>query len=715
MRHEGIDQFEVGEILGRGAQGHVYCGYDRVLDRKVVLKVFNPLRSGEVDEVRALREAKSLARLQHPNIGTLYGFTRNDDACILVMEYVEGTPLSDKLKERRLEFAEIEAIMRQLVDALHYAEQRGLCHGDIKPANILIGTDGTARLLDFGLATMDGRNLSLDTLDSGAESQSAFEGTLAYCAPERIMGGPSDVRSDIFSLGAVLYEMIAGRPAFLGPNPGVTINNILSRHCEPLISHRPEVKRSQQSLVDALLEKDPNRRPACMAAVLALLDREADDRTQKLHWFTVALRKLRLRARTAFILGACLILILSILTLNTSMGGAEFIQNALPISAQIERGVDLVVDFHQEGAIAEAQSIFGMIVRDDPDHAAGNAGLALALVREYTKEETDPATLRRATALAENALKRDPHLALSNIAAAWTAEFNGDFDRAKNLYDRADILDPENPLVFEGRARIWAKQQNFTQAEATLRKALRTYPRSRVFIDQLGTTLSNRENYSAAEEVFRYGIRLYPDNIRGYANLSHVLFMQQRTDDAIRTAQSGLQIGPDAALYNNLGTYLFSEGRYEEAASAFERTLELDGNTHEFLFWANLADAYRWLPGRQKEARSAYRQAVRLLRIQQESRPEHVGINSRMALYCAKASDFGCAQSNLVKIDTSELTAPEDLYRLAIIHEIMMDRQESLRILKVATENGYNIHEIENDPELKELRQDKRFNVMFYR
>lgn len=715
MVEQSIEEFDVREALGSGSQGDVYSAYDRLLGRRVALKVFKPTDQ-DTDRSRALREARSLARLQHPNIVTLFGITRQGGSHVLIMEYSEGTPLSQKIAQAPLPIEDIEGILRQIASALQYAAERGLVHGDIKPSNIIVSADGTAKLLDFGLATMTEKDRAFATLEPGETGKSAFEGTIAYTAPEKVMGHSSSVQSDIFSLGAVLYEMITGTPAFRGPHQMATLHNILNEHPAPLITHRAGIGRWCQPLVDAMLEKDPKRRLATMLQVLNLLPVSTPTTSS-----AVVLARPKslwsMTPRAGAIRQFCAVgvLLLGTLALTGSSGIGIGQHYAAPVSVELNHGIERLLNFHEDGAIADAQDIFGRIVENNPVHPAGNAGLALALIRQYTSQEADPATLRRATALAEQSLTSDPQLALANIAAAWAAEFNENFGRAGHLYDVADGLDPGNAFVLEGRARIFSNQQKFEQAELILRKALVLHPKSRVFFDELGTILSAQGKHVEAERVLRKGLELYPDNVRGYASLSHVLYMQERSREAIQVAQLGLQIRPDASLYNNLGTYLFFNGLYEQAALAFERTVELDGNSHQFIYWANLADAYRWLPGKQEESKSAYRQALRLLMLRQAARPGHSGINTRIAIYAAKAADLKLAQFSLNRLDEGKLTAPGDLYRIAVLHEILGNRRKALDALVRAVDAGYSKTEIANDPEFINLRQDRAYqNIVNY-
>lgn len=718
MSKHFIDHFELQNVVGSGAQGEVYSAHDQVLDRRVALKIISSRDLDDSNDRRALREARSLAKLQHPNIVTLFGVTQQIHQTILVMEYVEGVLLSEQLKQGPIPLVEAEQIMRQLIDALEYASSRGLLHGDIKSSNIMIAKAGFPKLLDFGLAKITRADEQWETLLEDLGGEISFEGTIAYSAPEKFLGEQTDLRSEIFSLGAVFYEMIAGRSPFAGDHQAMTINNILQKHPAPLDQIRPDTPRWCQSLVDAMLEKNPEDRPRSMASLLAFFrdHSSADEKAQKTGHSGQAAREVRWPSHFAqgWRERSRKLSFLTILPLVLAIGpvAVSIQESEAPLRGQLSTGLDHVLNFHTDGAIAEAQFMFGRLVQENSDHAAANAGLAIALIREYTAQETDPALLRRASSLANHSLQLDPHLALANIAAAWAAEFNGDFDRAHELYDTAEALDPENPLLLEGRARAFRSQGLTQKAEAVLRSALVAHPEHRVFFDDLGTVLSQQGDLKGAERILHRGLELHPDNLQGYAALAHVQFLQDNTDQAIKTVQLGLQVGASARLYSNLGTYLFFEGRYAQAAKTFERALELDGNAHYFIFWANLADAYRWLPDKQKEALAAYQQAKNLLAEIRERRPNQIGIITRIALYEAKMGEFALANASLAAVhDTSEAAAG-DLYRLATIKEILGDRKAALQFLEEAILAGHSLHTIRNDPELAELRQDVSFHLM---
>jgi eukaryotic-like serine/threonine-protein kinase len=215
-----LGHYEVLSLLGQGGMGEVYRARDTTLKRDVALKVLPAsfLRDPE-RMARFQREAEVLASLDHPNIGPIYGLADSSDSRALVLALIEGPTLADRIAAGPLPLDEAVTIAKQIVEALEYAHDRGVMHRDLKPANVKITPDGVVKVLDFGLAKVveDEPAVPLPgtspTLTIRATQAGIILGTAAYMSPEQAVGRPVDRRSDIFSFGAVLWEMLTGRPS----------------------------------------------------------------------------------------------------------------------------------------------------------------------------------------------------------------------------------------------------------------------------------------------------------------------------------------------------------------------------------------------------------------------------------------------------------------------------------------------------------------------
>ncbi|MEX0299193.1 MAG: serine/threonine-protein kinase, partial [Kordiimonas sp.] len=227
---EKIDRYILGKALGSGSHGAVWQAEDSLLGRTVALKVLKDETDGGEGLGKSLQEARTLAKLNHPNIVTLYEVSEHEGQAYLVMEYLDGLPLNDYLEntETPPTFDDKISMAKQLIDALATAHENGIVHADIKPANILVRADGCPVLVDFGLAKVINASTDLETVTDDSLLNTMVHGTLSYMAPEVMRGDAADEKSDIFSLGAVFYEMFNGERAFKAPSDAETIHLILN-------------------------------------------------------------------------------------------------------------------------------------------------------------------------------------------------------------------------------------------------------------------------------------------------------------------------------------------------------------------------------------------------------------------------------------------------------------------------------------------------------
>ena len=260
-----LSHYEIIEQVGEGGMGVVYRARDLRLKRDVALKVLPPETLGnEKSRRRFRREALALSRLSHPNIGTIFDFDSQDGTDFLVMEFVGGAWLEDRVRNGPLPEAEILRIATQVVSALEAAHHEGVIHRDLKPANIGLTPDGHVKVLDFGLA----RSLRPALVDSSTESideSAAAVGTVPYMAPEQLLGREVDARADIYSCGVVLYRMAVGILPFEERNPTALANQILHADPPPPVQVNPRVSpRLQEIILRCLKRTQPTdtRRPA---------------------------------------------------------------------------------------------------------------------------------------------------------------------------------------------------------------------------------------------------------------------------------------------------------------------------------------------------------------------------------------------------------------------------------------------------------------------
>jgi hypothetical protein len=266
------DRYDLEEQLARGGMGNVWRAVDRVLDRPVALKELPLAMTADEDAVRRFRaEARSLARLSHPNVVQVYDLVERADRIWMVMELIEGGDLSERIRaEGAIGEAEVSRIAAPVADALHFAHEHGIIHRDVKPANVLLTDSGVPKLADFGVARLT---------SSGATVTGSVIGSPRYMSPEQAAGGAADERSDVYSLGVTLWEMLTGGPPFEGEAVAV-----LARHANETPARPSErgarVSAGMEDLVMEMLSKDPDERPRDMGEVAERLRSVRGPRTR---------------------------------------------------------------------------------------------------------------------------------------------------------------------------------------------------------------------------------------------------------------------------------------------------------------------------------------------------------------------------------------------------------------------------------------------------
>ncbi len=271
-------RYQVKKFLGEGGKKKVYLVHDKVLDRDVAFALIKTEKLDDGTRLRFSREAQVMGRLgDHPNIMTIYdmGDEKGQPYIVLpLMPKGDVESLIEKAPERSLPIEQAVGIAKAVCRGLEYAHAKGIIHRDIKPGNVWLSGDGTVKVGDFGLA------LAVDM--SRLTNEGMMVGTYYYMPPEQAMGGEITAKADLYSLGAMLYEMVTGRPPFTGDD----VVTIIGQHINtPPVSpnwHRPDLPPPLAALIMRLLEKDPNKRPASATEVLEMLEAIEAGKAEKL-------------------------------------------------------------------------------------------------------------------------------------------------------------------------------------------------------------------------------------------------------------------------------------------------------------------------------------------------------------------------------------------------------------------------------------------------
>ncbi|UVW27240.1 serine/threonine-protein kinase [Massilia sp. H6] len=695
--------YDVRGCLGEGGFGRVFEAWDSTLCRPVAIKCIKHAEAGQAG-ADLMREARLGASLRHAAFVKVHAIEDDGLTQSIVMELVPGQTLKQTLAAGPVARADALAWTRQVAEAMRDAHASGLVHGDLKPSNLMIEPGGSIRILDFGLAHQ------LDVLATTSMAPEVLQGTIAYMAPERMLGAPLSAQADVYALGLILYEMVCGA------RPYAALDGLALAAAQVQTSsdgwHYPlDASAGLIALIRAMTARQATQRLAGMAEVLAQLAQLAaapDIPAQP--------PRVRLPAPTRQ-LRLVLAGVLSVALLGAGGWAAAPHLAALgpalaPFSesVELEQGLAALKLFDRPGSLDNAEQHFRRILARRPDSAAAAAGMSLMYSQRYHTDKRDETWLQRADASAQRAAQLNDQLALSHVARAWVLDNHGKRDEALLAHAEALRLDPSNFFGWYGQAATLRRMQRYDEARARLSEAIARFPQERVFTDELGSVHYEQADYSGAERLFRRSIALQPDAVVAYANLNAALLRQNRDDEALQVLQQGLQIRPSAKLYTNLGNALFLRQDYVGAAAAFENAVSpTRGAPGEYQLWANLADTLNWLPGREAQARAAYDKARELLAPRLARAPDDVLLVSRMGLYAARTGAALEAAPLLARAIALAPNSADVQFRAGLAHELLGQRDAALLAINSARRLGYPVKFIDAEPDLVDLRRDARY------
>jgi tetratricopeptide (TPR) repeat protein/tRNA A-37 threonylcarbamoyl transferase component Bud32 len=661
-----IPGYQVEAVLGRGGMGIVYKARHLRLNRSVALKMLlTGAYAGPQERERFLREAEAVAGLRHPNLVQVYDVGDHDGLPYFTMEYVEGGSLAQKLLGTPQCVHYAAACVATLAEAVQVAHQGGIVHRDLKPANILLSpnpniesgnskqnpktTDFTPKIVDFGLARHFGG-------DSALTLSGVRVGTPSYMAPEQAMGKTRSIGPavDIYSLGAVLYELLTGRPPFKGETATETQLQVIHQDPVPPSRLNPRVPRDLETICLKCLEKDPARRYATAAALADDLRRLEEGRPIKarpLGWGARSWRWCRRKPAVAALVATALALVGL-----ASGGGVWLVQQRARHDAEMRNDVGTAVaqaeslrkGFHFREArelLEQARLRLGPAgpedLRRQVDQGRGDLDLVERLdsarIRSETlrEEKSEPAKYDPlyASAFAEAlgqegddvetvaASVRNSAVRAEIVAALddW-ASLTPDPSRQAWLLAVARGADPDpardrlrQPGLWQDRIKLTRLVQELSAADVS---------------PQLATALGRvaRAGGGDAVPLLTASQARFPQDFWLNLELGWELFEAKRLDEAIGYDRAALALRPQVSVpHNNLGCALYATGRLDEAIDHLQQALRIDSNfasTHN-----NLALAL-YGKGRRDEAIDQYRQALRI-----EPKSAAVHINLGLALY----------------------------------------------------------------------------------
>jgi len=562
-----ISHYHIIKKLGAGGMGEVYLAEDTKLARKVALKLLLPKSAGdEQARKRLIREARAAARLDHPNICAIHEVGEEANRNFIIMQYVEGETLARIVHKRRLSLRESLDIAIQILSALSEAHSQGIIHRDIKPQNIIVTPRGQVKVLDFGLAKTLQPNRAVE---SEAETQSILTeagvvmGTVGYMSPEQARGGILDARSDLFSLGAVLYECVTGRPAFSGNNLIDICVEVI--HVDPQAPSKvnPSVPPRLDSITLKALAKEADARyqsagelledlrsvrdtsqPEDKGAAQPIALEATPSRTNALATLSKILRRRSPSAAVAMIVS--LVALLGLLVIPRLLRVAPH----QPL-AQARLWYDAGTNALRDGAYYQASKALERAIGLDDRFALAHARLAEAWTElDYNDKAKDE--LLRVSALVpdRSALPDLDALYLKAITDTVTREFGSAIESYRRIAER--VPDSEKAFAYVDVGRSYEKNEDVKQAIGSYEEAAgRDTQYSAAFL-RLGILRGRQQDLRAASEAFEKAQSLY-EGLSNLEGVTEVLYQR-------------------GALFNKLG-------KLSEARTQLQQVLDLTQQT----------------------------------------------------------------------------------------------------------------------------------------
>ncbi len=627
-----ILHYKILEKLGQGGMGIVYLAEDLKLERKVAIKFLPKYISENTEERQRFKiEAKAAAKLNHPNIATIHSIEETDNELFIVMEYIKGVELSDKIKAGIIPATDAVKIATQIADGLDAAHKEGIIHRDIKSSNIMITDSGVAKVMDFGLAKVKGT--------SKLTKMGSTVGTIAYMSPEQSSSDEVDSRTDLWSFGVVFYEMLTGKLPFRGAYDQAIVYSILNEEPQPA----EQVDERLHHIIKKSLKKNPDERYKSAGDITAELRTITEGATIK--------RAGTKQSKLPWIVAGALVMVIAIalyLFVPSSNGGkakTETIKTiaVLPfadLSPQKDQGYfsdglsgELInalsknpklrvtartSSFSFKGTNADIKTIASKLnVKNVLEGSVQKAGNNLRISADLVNVETDATlwsntyngTMNNIFALqdsisgnvaealnaallgkeaARSEQKTDPEAYNDYLLGEHFLNLSGkdNLETAEGYYKKALVIDSTYAPAWVGLSSVYSSQgsngyvpvdEGYSRARKEVEKALELNPNLADAYAQLGEIKSNHDwDWKGADEAFQKGLALEPENTKIINRASTLAGTLGRLDEAIKLSRRIIEIDPvSGAGYFSLAYAAYYAGQLDKSIAASRKVLEL--------------------------------------------------------------------------------------------------------------------------------------------
>lgn len=706
---ERIGAYRLEDRLGIGGMGEVFLAWDEKLQRRVAIKrIRQDIGLTPEQRERFRREAQLAARLSHPNVVQIHELVSDGPDDAIVMELIEGRTVEERLAAGRLDTAEVLRLAAEIAEGLAAAHEAGLIHRDLKAANILITLAGHAKILDFGLA----RPVVRAPEDQGFTRQGVILGTCHAMSPEQARGQEVDERSDLFSFGALVHEMLTGRPPFRGNDHIDSLRRVVTEDpVDPRLA-RPDLPAEAACLLRRLLAKDREKRPASAREVIEILERLRTapsgshsmtpegsvsdfvtggttylDLPVPFHGEAGGARSFAWTRQRMLVVGVAVVLLVAA---AVAFFLTEQNRNALPISQEdlaLMKKIEQRLNSGEKNLEQDSRQM-DMILERNPRYAEAFV-LASRLEHSLYQSSQEPGLLRHARELAQQAraiAPNDPQPRLQELNVTLEAD---DSEHAEALLKEFEAAWPQHPDLLRLHAKLNEQRGHWNVAAWLLSKAVENNPSSTNRY-RLALLESKRGRFEEARKQTLAILKQEPTNLRAQEHLGYLELMHGDSGRAAQIYTDLLGVDPRKAL-NNLGHALLLDGQYERAVDIFQSALK---NAPEHaLTWINLADAKVEL-GQMSSAKENYQYALELLEKQSRSSTKDLASRDRMlrAQCLARLGNSQLAVEAVRAALSKTPVEPELLQQSALVFSLIGDQGAALKYAQAALERGLSKH-----------------------
>ena len=702
---------------GVGGMGKVFKAFDITLRRTVALKFLTPVQ-GVADRDRILREARAASTLDHKNIATIHAVEENDDGQLfIVMPYYNGETLAVRM-QCGISPSDNLNILVQIAQGLAHAHDHFIVHRDIKPSNVIITRDGVAKIVDFGLARSTGTDATTQTMN--------ISGTLAYMSPEQVSGKAVDARTDIWSFGVLMYELLTRRLPFHGDNAGAAITAILHSPPSDMVEIPPEL----QSIIYKALAKRPEERYQNCSELLSELEEVKtpesnasigmNKRLVKNHRgaeFASSMFSFRRVVRGWIWAVPLVVLVLAgtlyvrrtiaIRTQQHDTSPSQSGQTGSPSTAAYEsylRGVNYLRRYDQPKNIDAAIQLLEGTIKTDPNFALAFVALGEAYWDKYRLDQ-DARWFDKASEYCQRAAELNSNLPAVYVMLARIHNGSGQNDLALQEVERALQLDRRNADAMLALADVYASTGRVAEAEETYKRAAASRPDDWDGQYRLAVFYYRQRRYADAAQQFRRVVDMVPDHAPAHTNLGVMLRHLGQEAEAESNFKTSIALNPSYAAFANLGDLYYRQQRYAESAEMTENALHL--NREDYRVWTNLAIAYERL-GRSDKAMRAYDSALEKLKAIAPLKTEDPAIQGELGLIYAKKH---MRDKALPALEAAVALSPEDgevWGDIAEGYEILGQRPQAIDCIRQALANGWTLRDVDMIPGLRGMLSDPR-------